>query len=190
MRTLLVLCLLLPGLARAEIRSAYFAGGCFWCVEADFDKVPGVVETVSGYTGGKEANPTYESVSAHATGHVEAVEVRYDSAKVSYAQLLDWFWHHIDPLTANAQFCDHGPQYRSVIFYRDAAEQALAERTKAEHARALQKPIATEIAAAGRFWPAENYHQDYYRKNPLRYKYYRLSCGRDARLEQVWGKKP
>lgn len=173
--------------ARAETATAIFAGGCFWCVEADFDKLPGVVETISGYTGGREANPTYEQVSAHRTGHVEAVRVRYDPARVNYATLVDYFWRHVDPLTANAQFCDQGPQYRTVIFYNDEAQRKtiLAEKEKLE--KRLGKSFVTEVTRASTFYPAEEYHQDYYKKNPLRYRYYRLSCGRDQRVKEIWG---
>ena len=173
--------------APVKTATASFAGGCFWCMESDFEKLPGVLTVVSGYEGGKEQNPTYEQVSAHETGHAESVEVTYDTAKVSYAQLLDWYWHHIDPLTANAQFCDHGPQYRSVIFYRNEAEQAAALASKQKYEKQLGKTIVTQIVPASTFWPAEDYHQDYYKKNPLRYNYYRLSCGRDARVKEVWG---
>ncbi|WP_025165326.1 peptide-methionine (S)-S-oxide reductase MsrA [Pseudomonas taeanensis] len=170
---------------------AVFAGGCFWCTEADFDKVPGVVSTTSGYIGGNVANPTYQQVSAGATGHTEAVQVQYDPAKTSYAKLLEAFWPTIDPVTANAQFCDHGSQYRSAIFYGNADEKALAEASKAtlQASGRLKQPIVTEILPASTFYPAEDYHQNYYQKNPLRYAYYRRGCGRDARLEQLWGKK-
>jgi peptide-methionine (S)-S-oxide reductase len=170
---------------------AVFAGGCFWCTEADFDKVPGVVSTTSGYIGGNVANPTYQQVSAGTTGHTEAVQVQYDPAKTSYAKLLKAFWPTIDPVTANAQFCDHGSQYRSAIFYGNADEKALAEASKAtlQASGRLKQPIVTEILPASTFYPAEDYHQNYYQKNPLRYAYYRRGCGRDARLEQLWGKK-
>ncbi|HUS24488.1 MAG TPA: peptide-methionine (S)-S-oxide reductase MsrA [Candidatus Binatia bacterium] len=189
MKTFLLALGLLAALpVAAETRTAYFAGGCFWCMESDFEKLPGVLGVASGYTGGKEQNPTYEQVSSHGTGHAEAVEVSYDSAKVGYPQLLDWFWHHVDPLTADAQFCDAGHQYRSAIFYRDEAEKSAALDSKARFGKQLGKPIVTEIVAAGRFWPAEEYHQDYYKKNPIRYNYYRHACGRDARVREVWGK--
>lgn len=167
---------------------AYFAGGCFWCIESDFDKLPGVTSTVSGYTGGKEVNPTYEQVSGHRTGHTEALEVKYDADKVSYEQLLDYFWHHIDPLTANAQFCDKGAQYRSEIFVSNNSERQAALKSRDKVAKQLGKPIATQITAASTFYAAEDYHQDYYKKNPVRYKYYRFSCGRDQRLKEIWGK--
>ena len=182
----------LPGAAQgpSEPRqaTAIFGGGCFWCVEADFDKVPGVLSTTSGYIGGSVPNPTYEQVSAGGTGHAEVVRVVYDSSKVSYRDLLAFFWRNIDPLTANAQFCDRGSQYRSAIFYLDDEQKRLAEASKAEMAQRFKpRPVVTEIASAMEFYPAEDYHQDYYRKNELKYKFYRWSCGRDARLEEVWG---
>src|SRR6478672_8985891 len=168
---------------------ATFAGGCFWCVESDFDKVPGVISTTSGYTGGHTANPTYEQVSHGGTGHAEAVEIVYDPAKVSYEKLLDVFWHNVDPLAKNRQFCDHGDQYRTTIFYHDETQHSLAEASKAKVQARFKSPIVTEIAAAGPFYKAEEYHQDYHLKNPIRYKFYRFNCGRDARLEELWGKK-
>ena len=168
---------------------ATFAGGCFWCVEADFDKVPGVISTTSGYTGGEKPNPSYEQVSRGGTGHAEAVEIAFDPSKVSYQKLLDVFWHNIDPLAKDYQFCDHGRQYRSAIFYHDDEQRRLAEASKAEVAKHFREPIQTQIVAAGPFYKAEDYHQDYHSKNPIRYKFYRLSCGRDARLQELWGKK-
>ncbi|WP_439889144.1 peptide-methionine (S)-S-oxide reductase MsrA [Pseudomonas sp. MBLB4123] len=179
-------------LAPAEQGVAVFAGGCFWCTEADFDKLPGVIATTSGYTGGHVANPSYQQVSAGGTGHTEAVRVEYDPSKTSYAELLEAFWPTIDPLTANAQFCDHGSQYRSAIFYATPEEKALAEASKAalQASGRFDQPIVTELLPATTFYPAEDYHQDYYLKNPLRYTYYRRGCGRDARLEQLWGKQP
>ena len=180
-----------PAAAQPGSAVAVFAGGCFWCTESDFDKVPGVLSTTSGYIGGHVENPTYEDVSYGKSGHIEAVQVRYDSSKISYAQLLEVFWPTIDPITANAQFCDKGPQYRSAIFYGNPQEQALAEASKAalERSGKLPGPVVTEILAATTFYPAEEYHQDYHNKNPIRYAYYRNGCGRDARLEQLWGKK-
>jgi peptide-methionine (S)-S-oxide reductase len=168
---------------------ATFAGGCFWCVESDFDKVPGVVSTTSGYTGGKLANPSYEQVSSKLTGHAEAVEIVYDPAKVSYEQLLQHYWHNIDPTVKDQQFCDHGSPYRTVIFAHDAAQLKAAEASRAalEKSKPFKEPIVTEIVMAGPFYPAEDYHQDYYKKNPVRYQFYRTSCGRDARLKQLWG---
>jgi len=168
---------------------ATFAGGCFWCVEADFDKVKGVVSTTSGYTGGRTVNPTYEQVSHGGTGHAEAVEIAYDPAQVSYDKLLDVFWHNVDPLAKDRQFCDVGDQYRTAIFYHDEAQRAAAERTKALVQGRFKQPIETQIVPAGPFYKAEDYHQDYHVKNPVRYKFYRFNCGRDARLEELWGKK-
>jgi peptide-methionine (S)-S-oxide reductase len=175
--------------ASPQQQIATFAGGCFWCVEADFDKVPGVISTTSGYTGGQVANPSYEQVSRGGTGHAEAVEIAFDPSKVSYQKLLDVFWHNVDPLAKDYQFCDHGRQYRSAIFYHDDEQRRLAEASKAEVAKRFKQPIATEIVPAGSFYKAEDYHQDYYLKNPIRYKFYRLNCGRDARLQELWGKK-
>ncbi|MBV5287177.1 MAG: peptide-methionine (S)-S-oxide reductase MsrA [Methyloversatilis discipulorum] len=170
---------------------ATFAGGCFWCVEADFDKVDGVLKTTSGYTGGKTANPSYEEVSSQATGHAEAVQIEYDPAKVSYDRLLDVFWRSIDPTAKNRQFCDIGTPYRTAIFAHDAAQLDAARRSLAalEKSKPFKAPIVTEIHMADTFYPAEDYHQDYYRKNPARYTYYRWSCGRDARLRELWGVK-
>ncbi len=168
---------------------ATFAGGCFWCVESDFDKIPGVISTTSGYTGGTVANPTYEQVSAKTTGHAEAVEVVYDPAKVSYEQLLEKFWHSIDPTTKDRQFCDAGNPYRTAIFTHgpQQAAAALASKAALEKSKPFKEPIVTVIEPAAAFYPAEGYHQDYYIKNPVRYNYYRYSCGRDARLKQLWG---
>jgi peptide-methionine (S)-S-oxide reductase len=173
-----------------ELARATFAGGCFWCMEPPFDKLDGVVSTTSGYTGGRTVNPTYEQVSAGTTGHTEAVEVVYDPRKVTYSQLLDVFWRNVDPLTANAQFCDTGSQYRAGIFVHDETQHRLAEESKRAVAQRLRKPVVTEVAAASRFWPAEDYHQDYYKKNPVRYSLYRAGCGRDQRLEAIWGPAP
>lgn len=158
-------------------------------MEPPFDKLPGVLSTTSGYTGGSVQNPTYEQVSAGHTGHVEAVEIRYDASKVGYAQLLDVFWHNIDPIATDGQFCDAGNQYRAVIFYTDAEQQRLAEMSKRELEASgrFNQPISTEIRAGSVFYPAEEYHQDYYEKNPIRYKFYRFNCGRDQRLQEVWG---
>ncbi|HEU0305832.1 MAG TPA: peptide-methionine (S)-S-oxide reductase MsrA [Lysobacter sp.] len=169
---------------------AIFAGGCFWCMEPPFDKLPGVKSTTSGYIGGHVANPTYEQVSAGRTGHAEAVQVRYDPALVSYATLLEVFWRNIDPLAVDRQFCDIGDQYRSAIFTLDAEQQRMAaeSKRKLEASGRFKQPIATQIVAASRFYPAEGYHQDYYTKNPIRYKFYRFNCGRDQRLDQLWGR--
>lgn len=168
---------------------AIFAGGCFWCVESDFDKVPGVISTTSGYTGGKTANPTYEQVSSHTTGHAEAVQVVYDPAKVSYEKLVEFYWRSIDPTVKDQQFCDHGTPYRTVIFAQNEEQLKIAKASRAalEKSKPFKEPIVTEIVMASTFYPAEEYHQDYYKKNPIRYQYYRSSCGRDARVKQLWG---
>ena len=166
---------------------AVFATGCFWCTESDFDKVPGVISTTSGYTGGKLANPTYEQVSAGGTGHVEAVQVVYDPKRVTYGALAVHAMRTSDPLDAGGQFCDRGYQYRAALFAANPAERRAAEAAKARASAVLKKPIATLILPAARFYPAETYHQDYYKKNPIRYKYYRQRCGRDARVKEVWG---
>ena len=170
--------------------TAVFAGGCFWCTESDFEKLPGVISAESGYTGGKKPNPTYNEVSAGTTGHTEAVRVTYYPAKVTYAQLVDYFWRTIDPTVKDRQFCDAGSQYRSGIYWQNEEERKVAEASRdALLASRKFKEIHTEIVAASVFYPAEEYHQDYYKKNPIRYNYYRHGCGRDARLEQLWGKK-
>ena len=168
---------------------AIFAGGCFWCVEADFDKVPGVLSTTSGYIGGSTVNPTYEQVSAKQTGHAEAVQIVFDPAKVSYEKLVEHFWRTIDPTTKDRQFCDAGSPYRTAIYAVDAAQLQTATASKAalEKSKPFKEPVVTEVLAAGAFYAAEDYHQDYYKKNPVRYNYYRSSCGRDARLKQLWG---
>ena len=188
MKKLLVLLLASALPLAAHAATAVFAGGCFWCMESDFEKVSGVSEVVSGYAGGHTINPSYEDSSSGTTGHAESVQVTYDSAKVSYEQLLDYYWHHIDPLTANAQFCDHGSQYRSVIFYGNDKEKQAALASKAKYEKQLGKTIVTEIVAADPFYKAEDYHQDYYKKNPIRYHYYRHACGREDRVKEVWGK--
>jgi len=170
--------------------SAIFAGGCFWCLEADFDKLPGVLATESGYTAGKTPNPTYDQVSAGSTGHTEAVRVRYDPAKVSYQQLVDYFWRHIDPTVKDRQFCDVGTQYRSGIYWQNEAERKIAEASRDALLKSGKlKQVFTELAPASAFYSAEEYHQDYYTKNPIRYTYYRGACGRDARVQEVWGNK-
>lgn len=175
------------GLARAT-----FAGGCFWCMEPPYDKIDGVQATIAGYIGGTVDSPTYEQVSAGTTGHAEAVQIVYDPAKVSYDELLRIFWRNIDPTTPDRQFCDRGSQYRPAIFFHDEAQHkaALASLETVEKTKPFKQPIRTEIVAAGTFYAAEDYHQDYYLKNPLRYKYYRFNCGRDQRLEQLWGSSP
>lgn len=179
-----------PKARPAGLATAIFAGGCFWCVEADFEKLPGVVDVESGYTGGQVQNPTYEQVSHGGTGHAESVRVYYDPGKVTYEQLLDYFWHHIDPTVKDRQFCDVGAQYRTAIFYQNPAQRVAAEASKATLERdGRLAHVYTEIVPAGPFYVAEDYHQDYYNKNPLRYKFYRTTCGRDARVNEVWGSK-
>lgn len=176
-------------LPAAPLQKATFAGGCFWCMEHPFDELPGVVSVTSGYTGGHKRNPTYEEVSAGGTGHAESVQVIYDPGKIGYDRLLTRFWHNVDPTAKDRQFCDSGNQYRSAIFYHDEEQRRLA--LKSRQALEANKPfkgaIVTEIVAATVFYPAEEYHQRYYKKNPLRYSYYRLSCGRDHRLKELWG---
>lgn len=176
-----------PAVASAAESRAVFAGGCFWCSEADFEKVEGVLDVRSGYTGGPEVDPTYAQVSRGATGHTEAIEVVYDPRRVSYQKLLEIFWRSIDPTVKDRQFCDAGTQYRTAIFVTNDTEKKLAETGKSKVATTLGKPVFTEIEMATTFYPAEEYHQDYYRKNPLRYKYYRFNCGRDKRLTELWG---
>lgn len=176
-----------PAEAAQNLRSAIFAGGCFWCVEEAFDKVPGVVETTSGYTGGTVANPTYEQVSAGGTAHAEALLVRYDAKKVSYETLLDVFWRNIDPLDRGGQFCDRGNSYRSAIFYHTDEQKRLAEESKKAVETRLGKTVVTPIERAGPFYPAEMYHQNYHENNPARYRFYKWNCGRAQRLEAIWG---
>jgi len=169
---------------------ATFAGGCFWCMEPPYDKLPGVISTTSGYMGGKTKNPTYEQVSSGRTGHAEVVQVVYDPKIVSYDKLLQVFWRNIDPTQRDGQFCDHGSQYRTAIFYHDEEQRRLAEASKAAlvKSKPFKGDIVTQIVKAEDFYPAEEYHQDYYKKNPARYKFYRTGCGRDARLTELWGK--
>jgi peptide-methionine (S)-S-oxide reductase len=173
--------------ASGRTETAVFAGGCFWCTEADFEKVPGVVSAVSGYTGGDVAEPSYEQVSAGGTGHYEAVQVRFDPARVSYEQLADYFFRTVDPTDAGGQFCDRGESYRTAIFVASEAQRRTALAQKEEAAARLGSPVVTPVLAAGAFWPAEGYHQDYYRTNAIKYRFYRSRCGRDARLAQLWG---
>jgi len=177
------------GNPQAGLATATFAGGCFWCMEAPFDKLDGVVSTTSGYTGGHVENPSYEAVSGGRTGHTEAIQIAYDPSKVSYEELLRVYWRNVDPLDPAGQFCDKGSQYRSAIFYQNDEQKSLAEASKAalEQSGRFKRPIATQILPAGPFYPAEDYHQDYYQKNPIRYKFYRHGCGRDRRLEALWG---
>lgn len=173
-----------------NVRTAIFAGGCFWCMEPPYDKVNGVLETTSGYSGGHVKNPTYDQVSAGGTGHAEVIQVKYDANKVSYSDLLNIFWHNVDPFDAGGQFCDRGDQYRAEIFYGNEEEKQLAEESKKKVEAELGKKVVTQIKPTATFYPAESYHQDYYQRNPLRYKYYRYRCGRDQRLEEIWGKSP
>lgn len=172
----------------AKTAKAIFAGGCFWCVESDFEKVPGVISVTSGYTGGTVANPSYEQVSSKTTGHAEAVQIVFDPQRITYSQLVERFWRTIDPTTKDQQFCDYGSPYRTAIFALDAEQLKIAQESRAalEKSKPFKEPIVTEIAMAKPFYPAEDYHQDYYKKNALRYKLYRTGCGRDARLEKLW----
>lgn len=174
-----------PGLAVAT-----FAAGCFWCTEADFDKVRGVVSTTSGYTGGKVANPTYRQVTTGETGHAEAVQVEFDPAAVSYEALLDHFWHNVDPFVAHRQFCDVGNQYRPEIFVHNEAQRAAADVSKARIQKMFREPIVVAVTPAGPFYRAEEYHQDYYKVNSAQYRFYRFGCGRDRRLQEIWPSKP
>ena len=176
--------------SEATLGKAYFAGGCFWCMEEAFEKIEGVLSATSGYMGGTVANPSYEDVSSGRTGHAESVEVVYDPAKVSYQKLLDAFWRNVDPITPNAQFCDHGSQYRSAIFFQTDEEKHASDTSKQaiEQSKRFTEPIVTQIVMASQFYSAEEYHQDFYKKNPVRYKFYKYSCGRAQRLEELWGK--
>jgi peptide-methionine (S)-S-oxide reductase len=183
---LFVLALLAMPVHAAPLEKAIFAGGCFWCTESDFEKVNGVVSAISGYTGGRAPNPSYEEVSAGGTGHRESVEVTFDPQKISYAKLLDVYWHSIDPTDNSGQFCDHGSQYRSAIFYLNDSQRQQAEASKAAVLKTLGK-VYTDILPAGPFYAAEDYHQDYSKKNPVRYHFYRFNCGRDQRLKEIWG---
>lgn len=183
------LLLFIHGASAQQLEKAVFAGGCFWCVESDFDKVPGVVSTISGYTGGKTENPTYKQVTYEDTGHYEAVEITYDAAKVSYDMLLTAFWRSVDPTDDGGQFCDRGHSYKTAVFVADDKQRGLAEASKKAAQKALDKPIVTPILAATRFYPAEDYHQDYYMVNPIRYNYYRFACGRNRRVKDLWGEQ-
>ena len=174
---------------KSELAVAKFAGGCFWCMEPPFDKMHGVLSTVSGYTGGRTVNPSYDQVKTGRTGHIESLQVKFDSSVVSYQELLSLFWHNVDPTQAGGQFCDKGNQYRTVIFYHDKSQKQLAEKSKAEVSTELGKRVRTQIVEASTFFIAEEYHQDYYKKNPTKYKFYRWKCGRDARLDAIWGAK-
>ncbi len=192
--TLFVLLVLVPAHVVAgdsNYETATFAGGCFWCMEPPYDKLDGVISTTSGYTDGHKKDPTYAEVSAGSTGHTEAIQIKYDPVKISYEELLAVFWKNIDPTTPDQQFCDHGSQYRSAVFYHDDAQKLAAEKSfkQVEKTKPFKEPVVTQLAMATTFYPAEDYHQNYYQRNPLRYKYYRYACGRDARLEEIWGKK-
>ena len=183
-------CFVLTAFAAApqpQYATATFAGGCFWCMVHPFDSVKGVVKVTSGYTGGSKRNPTYDEVSSGTTGHRESVQVVYDPRQVSYQRLLDIFWRNVDPTNSQGQFCDYGEQYQSAIYYHDAAQKQLAEASK-KAVEARLKQVYTDVLPASQFWPAEEYHQDYYKKNPVRYKFYRFNCGRDQKLESLWGK--
>ena len=195
LRTVMVWLLLLPGQALAQgalaavTEQATFAGGCFWCMESEFQELPGVMSVVSGFTGGRKQNPTYEEVSAGGTGHTESILITYEPAKISYARLLDVFWRNIDPTDKGGQFCDRGSQYRSGILVHSPEQKKLAEDSKQRLIASKKLPaVYTPIDPATRFWPAEDYHQDYYSRNPIRYNYYRYGCGRDRRLEELWGR--
>lgn len=189
---IVALVLMMPAMAAIENEEgktaiAIFAGGCFWCMEPPYDELPGVLATTSGYIGGSKENPTYEQVSSGTTGHAEAVKVVYDPHRISYEKLLSVFWHNIDPLAVDRQFCDVGSQYRSAIFFTNDKQARLARASRKEVAAQFEQPVATGIEPAGVFYPAEKYHQNYYEKNPIRYKFYRYNCGRDQRLEALWG---
>jgi peptide-methionine (S)-S-oxide reductase len=180
-----------PNAANPVTETATFAGGCFWCMEGPFDELDGVISTTSGYTGGSKPDPTYKEVSRGGTGHAEAVQIVYDPQRISYDELLEVYWHNIDPTSAGGQFCDWGNQYRSEIFYHTEEQHQLAQQSKSalEESKPFSEPVVTAISKATIFYPAEDYHQDYYQKNPLRYKFYRYGCGRDQRLEELWGKE-
>jgi peptide-methionine (S)-S-oxide reductase len=171
------------------VSKATFAGGCFWCMQPAFDGLPGVISTTVGYTGGQKVNPTYEEVSAGGTGHAESIEVTFDPTKTTYKKLLDVFWHNVDPTTRDREFCDAGHQYRTAIFFHDQEQEIEAKESEAalDESKPFKEPIVTEIVQATKFYPAEDYHQFYYKKNPIRYKFYRYRCGRDERLRELWG---
>ncbi len=188
--SLAALALLFSAAPAPKRATATFAGGCFWCMQPPFERLKGVISATSGYTGGRAGNPTYEDVSSGGTGHRESVEVVYDPTQITYQQLLDVYWHNIDPLDNAGQFCDKGSQYRSAIFVHDPEQKKLAEASKQAAGVKLHHDIYTDIIQAGRFYPAEDYHQDYHKKNPIRYKFYRFNCGRDQRLESLWGAAP
>lgn len=191
-RTIFAACLALAlfgpaNAAPARTEKADFAGGCFWCMQPPFEKLKGVVSVTAGYTGGQKPNPTYREVSAGGTGHAESVQVVYDPSVISYDQILTVYWHNIDPFAVDRQFCDEGNQYRTAIFYTTDEQKKLAEASKERVVARFKQAVATQIVPASTFYPAEKYHQDYYKKNPLRYKFYRHNCGRDRRLQEIWG---
>ena len=189
--TVLGLMAMLPLQAKSETESAILAGGCFWCIESDFEKLKGVKDVTSGYIGGHVQNPTYQQVTTGKSGHIEAVKVDYDASVISYSEILDYFWRHIDPTNDKGQFCDFGPQYRPAIFYQDIRQKELAQESTAriEKTKPFKEPLKVELIEASQFFLAEDYHQDYYKKSPIRYKYYRFACGRDQRVEELWGPK-
>ncbi|MGQ0619082.1 MAG: peptide-methionine (S)-S-oxide reductase MsrA [Panacagrimonas sp.] len=188
MRILVLVLMFAGGAAQAQTASskAIFAGGCFWCTESDYEKLDGVLSAVSGFTGGHVIKPTYEQTGSGDTGHTEAVEITFDPARISYAKLVEYFWKHHDPFDGHGQFCDQGSQYRPGIFYLDDEQKKIAEASRDETQKLFKEKILTEITKATAFWPAEDYHQDYYKNNPLRYRYYRSGCGRDARVGEIW----
>lgn len=172
-----------------KIETAILAGGCFWCIESDYEKLDGVLGVISGYIGGHVNNPTYREVSAGKSGHIESVKVSYDANKLNYTEILDYFWRHVDPTRNDGQFCDRGPQYRPAIFYQDENQHklAMASEKQIEQSKPFKESLKVELIQASEFYPAEEYHQDYYMKNPIRYKFYRFNCGRDARVKEIWG---
>ena len=178
-----------PVFAEKPPETAIFAGGCFWCMEPPFDELDGVISTTSGYTAGHKEKPTYKEVSAGSTGHTEAIQIIFDAEKISYAELLEVFWKNIDPVAVDSQFCDFGSQYRSGIYFLNETQEKTAKQSlqQLEKTKLFEQAITTEIVAASTFYPAEDYHQDYYLRNPIRYKFYRYSCGRDQRLSELWG---
>jgi len=197
---IMIMVLLFPNIGMAKMTKeinqetskqeiAIFAGGCFWCMEKPFDELDGVISTISGYTGGNIKNPTYEQVSAGGTGHIESLQVTYDPDEITYQKLLEVFWKNIDPLDDKGQFCDKGEQYKSVIFYKNEQQKQEAEKSLKDIENKLGEKVVTKIITFSNFYPAEEYHQDYYKKNPIRYKFYRYNCGRDARLEEIWKTK-
>lgn len=184
---MLLILFTMPAFGAQKLAKATFAGGCFWCMEPAFEKLAGVQSVTSGYTGGQKKNPTYEEVSSGSTGHAESVQVLYDPSKITYSELLTAYWHNVDPTQESGQFCDIGNQYRSAIFYENEEQKQLAEKSKVEVEKQLQRRVVTQIVPASQFYAAEDYHQDFYKKNPVRYSTYRMGCGRDRRLKEIWG---